>query len=245
MNHVFWNSELIGVFTNQFDSKNHSHLMMQFFIAMDEEPLTVIIDNVEIKSNCVLVNSDTTHAFSSNNTWHFSLLIDPLSVTGILLRQSLAGVRYGIYPSKSYIFDPNTMSEKNYQDFIHNLLDPIIKSRDCPLIDSRIGGLLDMLSNCICDTHELNAYAQSVSLSQSRLSHLFKQEMGLSLKSYILLHQTKIAFMRILEGQSITASALEVGFDSSAHFAATAQRLMGISASQSTKDSRFLKVKPL
>lgn len=78
--------------------------------------------------------------------------------------------------------------------------------------------------------------------SQSRLSHLFKEQIGIPLKSYIQFHQMKQAFLALLHGKSITEAAMATNFDSPSHFAAVAKKMMGMSARTSLKDSVFLKV---
>ena len=113
--------------------------------------------------------------------------------------------------------------------------------RDYPSEDSR-NKALQLIENCDCNSHAISSFADKVSLSPSRLSHLFKAETGVPLKSYITLHQVERAFMKLLCGKNITEAALEAGFDSSSHFSATVKRMMGIPASLSTKDSVFLKV---
>lgn len=50
------------------------------------------------------------------------------------------------------------------------------------------------------------------------------------------------AFYLILHGMDITTAALEAGFDSPSHLAATSKRLLGMSAREIKKDSVFLKV---
>lgn len=54
--------------------------------------------------------------------------------------------------------------------------------------------------------------------SQSRLSHLFKEQIGIPLKSYIQFHPMKQAFLALLHGKSITEAALATNFDSPSHF---------------------------
>ncbi len=41
------------------------------------------------------------------------------------------------------------------------------------------------------------------------LSHLFREQTGVSLKSYILLHQMEKAFIELLNGATITQAAME------------------------------------
>ena len=95
---------------------------------------------------------------------------------------------------------------------------------------------------CNCDTHLIALYADKVALSQSRLSHLFKEQVGIPLKSYIQFHQIQKAFLGLLNGKNITEAAMFAGFDTPSHFAAVTKRMMGMPASISLKDSVFLKV---
>ena len=50
------------------------------------------------------------------------------------------------------------------------------------------------------------------------------------------------AYEYMFERKSITRAALEAGFDSPSHFAAANRRLTGMTANQTFKNSRFLKV---
>lgn len=68
-------------------------------------------------------------------------------------------------------------------------------------------------------------------ISESRLSHIFKENMGISLKGYLNLAQIRYAYKLITQGREITYAALEAGFNSSAHLAAFCKKQMGISVS--------------
>lgn len=84
--------------------------------------------------------------------------------------------------------------------------------------------------------------ADNVFLSSSRLSHLFKEQTGIPLKSYIILHQMERAFDELFAGRNITEASMIADFDSPSHFASTVKKMMGMTVSLSLKDSEFLKV---
>ena len=109
-------------------------------------------------------------------------------------------------------------------------------------LDSRILSFLEMLDHCRCDDHSIDSYAEKLNISASRLSHLFSEQVGIPLKKYLRLHQLERAFEEILQGNSITKSALDAGFDSPSHFAAVVKSLMGLPARRGVKDSVLLKV---
>jgi transcriptional regulator GlxA family with amidase domain len=70
--------------------------------------------------------------------------------------------------------------------------------------------------------------ARVAGLSESRLSHLFVEQTGLSFKTYLLWIRLTHAVGLMTEGLSLTAVAHEAGFSDSAHFSRTFRRMFGI-----------------
>lgn len=77
------------------------------------------------------------------------------------------------------------------------------------------------------------------------MSHLFKENTGISLSGYMVLHKLQKATYFIFGGLTITDAAMAAGFDSPSHFAATSKQLLGMTAKDIRKDSVFLKVSSL
>ena len=72
--------------------------------------------------------------------------------------------------------------------------------------------------------------AYNLGYSESYLSHLFKSEAGVSLKSYLLMKQFEYVWTKITQGEEITSVSLDAGFASPSHFADVCLKLTGISA---------------
>lgn len=68
-------------------------------------------------------------------------------------------------------------------------------------------------------------------LSESRLSHAFKENVGISLKGYLTIARLKYAYRLVMEGKSKTYASYEAGFSSPAHLAYICKKQMGISIS--------------
>ncbi len=114
-----------------------------------------------------------------------------------------------------------------------------LKLKEQSKIYDRIKNLLYEIEQCNCNTHSIASFADKVALSSSRLSHLFKEQMGMPLKSYIQFHQMQTAFLALLNGKNITEAAMLAGFDSPSHFATVTKKMMGMPASISVKNSIF------
>ncbi len=72
-------------------------------------------------------------------------------------------------------------------------------------------------------------------LSESRLSHVFKESVGVSLKGYLMIARLKYAYKLVMEGKSKTYASLEAGFATPAHLAYICKNQMGISISDVLK----------
>lgn len=71
---------------------------------------------------------------------------------------------------------------------------------------------------------------RTLCLSKSRFLHLFKEEIGIDFKNYLLLKKLEKTCRCVIEkGMSITDAAILAGFSSSSHFATACKKYCGIS----------------
>lgn len=74
--------------------------------------------------------------------------------------------------------------------------------------------------------------AKPINLSASRLSHLFKAQMGISIQKYIIWVRMKVATTYMInENMHLTKAAYQAGFYDSAHFSKHFKELFGIKPS--------------
>ena len=237
---VFFDTDNIGMITDMLDAEEHSHYPIQLFLSIDE-PLKITIAGKEVCAQCIAVGQNVPHTFSSQNRAHISAIIETASDFSRSLNERIDGA-FAVFENDNLSALQSKAKEliaasdkEQWQAFMRDFkLYLGIEPREQPL-DERITELLSLLKQCDCYDH---TFAKQVSLSPSRLSHLFREQVGVPLKSYVVLHQTEKAFAALLGGASITDAAMLAGFDSPSHFAATVKKLMG----QATKDSEFLKV---
>jgi len=68
-------------------------------------------------------------------------------------------------------------------------------------------------------------------LSKSRFCHLFKEQMGMSITSYLLCSKVFKAYHYNFSGMNMTESAVRAGFNSLSHFSETHKKMFGYSLS--------------
>ena len=90
--------------------------------------------------------------------------------------------------------------------------------------------------------HPLKYLAQRVNLSEGRLRHLFRQEIGVTVQQYWIGHRLLIAIRRFGSCDSLTEIAHEAGFADLAHFSRAFRASFGMTPSLAAKDSRSVQV---
>jgi AraC-like DNA-binding protein len=100
-----------------------------------------------------------------------------------------------------------------------------------PARDARIRRALEVLQGAPRRRIALGVIAEAVGLSPGRLGHLFRQEVGLPVRRYLLWLRVGDAVEEIARGVSLTAAAHAAGFSDSAHLTRTFRRMFGIAPS--------------
>lgn len=244
---IFWDKDNIGFICDKLNTVSHSHSVLQIFLSFDE-PLQVIVGDSCVNGKCVIVNNNVPHSVGSNGKAKLSILVEPTSGFANKLISKIKGDYLicdkenitELQQSAARII--NATDKEQYAEFVEYFAKYLGVERKTKVLDERIIQLLELLQYCDCYDHTIENLAKSVCLSSSRLSHLFKEQIGVPLKRYILFHQLEKAFTALLNGKSITDAAMLAGFDSPSHFAATVKKWMGMSVSATIKDSDFLKV---
>ncbi|PJE02874.1 MAG: hypothetical protein CK427_06350 [Leptospira sp.] len=109
---------------------------------------------------------------------------------------------------------------------LQNLQIPIQRKKN---IDLRISKVLKLIAlNDLEKESSLKELANSVSLSESRLSHLFKQEMGLPISSYKIWMKIKKLSISLKKNKNLTFAAQESGFFDSSHLNRVFKSYFGI-----------------
>jgi len=110
-----------------------------------------------------------------------------------------------------------------------------------PLIDDRIVKVKDYIQSNINSRLSSKELMKVANLSESRLLHLFKAQIGIPVRNYILWHRTRIAFNAINKGENLTQSAYIAGFSDQAHLTRTFIKAIGVPPSLA-KNSKFVQV---
>lgn len=248
MNHIIKCGRNFMAISNSIEADCHKHWLFQMFLSQKE--LNIEVNGQLILCSAILINMDTLHTFNAQGEPHFTMLIDPTTELGRAMKGLLENQPFYIFPHEKNIdMQQNfrNVLEQNEHDAILCFVQSVINqfySGNMKGFDNRVVRVLNLLDDCMHEdeSHQIKYFSEKTGLSESRLAHLFKEETGIPLKSYIVLHKLQKAYELIFNGENITTAALDAGFDSPSHLAYTNKMMTGMSATNITRDSEFLKV---
>jgi AraC-like DNA-binding protein len=88
-----------------------------------------------------------------------------------------------------------------------------------PEYDDRIAAVLDHLRATPSPPPSIQDLTRIAHLSESRLQHLFRDQVGVPIRRYLLWHRYLTALSLLADGASVTRAAHAAGFADSAHAA--------------------------
>lgn len=250
---LFFCKDHISFMTNKVDTDHHSHNYIQITIGLEHDFLMTIEEQL-LAVKGIILDSNTCHKLYGRQRWQFYVLVNPESVFGERLKRtflqescySVIAADQGARLQQLIIRTlPAIHSSSDYIKFmlsfkkILNLNDTVLDHA----LDDRIQEVLTYIDQQSLQQLSVKHLSQQIYLSESRLSHLFKEEMGISLVSYILHHKLENAFRYIFKGLTITEAALEAGFSSSSHFTRSVRDKLGMTPKSIVQNSRYLQVK--
>ncbi|MGE5627941.1 MAG: helix-turn-helix domain-containing protein [Solirubrobacterales bacterium] len=249
MNYIGKYGKNFVAISDNIEADCHKHWLFQMFISCEKD-LNIEVNGQIISSGAIIVNIDTPHIFCTEGEPHFTMLFDPTTEHGRKIKELLKGQPFYIFQQeetdlmqRTFINVLKQISHDTINSFVQSIFFQLPYS-NMQSFDNRVMQVLNLLDDCTHEDelHKIKHFSKTIGLSESRLAHLFKKEIGIPLKSYIVLHKLQRAYQLILNGENITTAALDAGFDSPSHLAYTNKIITGMTATNIIRDSEFLKV---
>jgi len=217
-----------GFSQKDYQLKRHAHFPIEVAFTLSGQ-LSIGTDLHQYTNiQCAIINSNVPHTFSCRNGECQLYFIDPTSYAG---RDILK-----CYLSKGE--DMVLIDKAATEQFKEN---HILAFENHPAgltdMDGRVQRCMDWIkANYSVEGINISMLSEIVFLSESRLAHLFKKHVGISVHQYILWKKIEMAVKRATEGFSLTDCAYTSGFADSSHFIKTFQKMFGIYPSFAIKE---------
>ncbi len=222
----------LSLFANYKKVEEHRHFAKHILVA--DRPFLCVVDGEKYNPSAVFIQSNSNHYidYKGDNPIFMMLVDETSSLSDRIDKLYLNGKNIGELPDEIYLeslkyLKGNKLKEMD-EYLIHHLFDWKDGHRR---IDDRIVEVINYIEEMeTIPNHLFSQMAKKVSLSDSRFSHLFKEQVGVDFKNYLLTKKMeKTVMYTIIYKMSITEAAIHAGFSSSAHFATACKKHYGIS----------------
>lgn len=218
----------------------HSHLAVHFIAGLNGK-LHCDVQNDKFDAEAVFIASDVTHTAYGETGDVLVFLFDAAgSIAKEVERKYLCGNTYCCVPTETVnqireIYCENTLEDCGR--LITRLLG--LDASENLLRDERITEALEYIRSLDEIPDDITAQiCKKICLSTSRLSHLFSENVGISLHRYLAMDKMRKGYIHFQKYGNITEASMRAGFDSPSHFAATCKRMFGISFSEFIKSGK-------
>ena len=184
----------------------------------------------------IIVRPDVVHSFDARGSLGAMLMLEPESIEGTWLRTALVQ-EITLLPDTALASCVSELRKFCEQPFASMAVGELI--RHCVLAlcagapptrqrDPRVTTVLNAIRESADLRMSVEAAAAVVHLSPSRFAHLFKQQVGLPFRRYMLWRKLTRATLAIARERTITAAAQAADFADAAHVTRTFQQMFGI-----------------
>lgn len=222
------------------DPAEHAHMATQI-ILVEEGNLEVILDGRSYGCRGIAIPSGTAHKIGTCGKPVLVFLYDCTTA----LARSIERIRVLDDDACQKIWDAYLTFRKGgsyapVASAVTACFD--ISDSGTEITDDRIRSALSYIRSGCKEPVSCGAVAAQVHLSESRFSHLFRQQVGMTFSTYVIYQRLMGVYTDLLQGKSITDAALDAGFYSASHFADVNRRVFGLSAGRITDEIQFQKI---
>ncbi len=244
---------LIG---DSLENDEHRHHALQITINLEPNEFTLRQGDSEFTTQGIVIYPNAPHHVVSSDEWRAVLLFDAQTpYSQQIKRRLMAGA--SVYSLDAddlnfcrtllHDFRARAQSIETADNAISAIIDRLVGPIHTPPTHNRetnprIAKALSLIHHAQGKALTLSQLAEHVCLSESRLSHIFKAEIGIPIQRYLLWYKVVQTAFNIGRGMTLTDAAEEAGFADSAHFSRTFRAMFGTTPSQIIKPSRLVQI---
>lgn len=227
-----------------FHTHPHHHETLQLVFDIDREFKLKDRNTDWQPFSSAIIEAGHTHQLDSNGSIQLFIYLD-------------RNTRYAKQLSAKYLaHDPiNNLHHSDIRKLSHDFFKRLLVTSDCESllggchtilqhlidieapakVDQRIQRAVSFIANAHERTFRVKDVANHVHLSESRLRHLFKAQVGQPIQNFILWMKVVDSLNLVLKGKPLTQCAYDVGFWDGAHMNRSYRELLGVAPSEVKK----------
>ena len=230
-----WPTEFL-MFSDALVATPHQHSALQLSVGLNRMP-RLQLDGVWRHARGVLVDTDVLHAFRCDGCLTAIGWIEGESRIGQELRDRvLEGRPYAVLDevvclriaeAVRPVLGADVSCDEAHARWRRALGELTVGLAPEPELDPRIAAVLEHLRKTPSPPPSIGDLARIAYLSESRLQHVFREQVGVPIRRYLLWHRYLTALSLLADGSPVTDAAHAAGFADGAHLSRTAVRMNG------------------
>lgn len=247
-----WNSGFLTIGCAGGIVPPHSHHAIQIVLAIDGEVGIRGARGDWRMGRGIVVRPDAIHSLNPNDAFGALLFIEPESAEGAWLLSSLRSditvvpeARLAACVTELRQFVDHPFESLEVRALIRQCVQAVCAGAPpTRRLDERVTRVLGAINTADELRMSLDDAAASAFLSPSRFAHLFKQQVGLPFRRYMLWRKLTRAILAIGRGETLATAAQNADFADGAHLTRTFNQMIGLAPSVWMKGDFFEIVSP-
>ncbi|MBL8947180.1 MAG: helix-turn-helix domain-containing protein [Myxococcales bacterium] len=234
------------------DTSVHAHYMVQLALGL-RGPFELRAGGRIQDCRAAVVPSQAPHSLRAAHGEVLLIYLDPTATPGaqVSARPGRAGVlTLGGAAVDGCVSDVERLwsagaQRCNVDELVHRVVSTLAPGgAPAPDIDPRIRAVVGLLESETGGDRKVPDLAGSVGLSPDRLRHLFKEQLGIPIRSYKSWARVRHAAQLLAEGGSLTQVAHEANFADAAHLSRSFRGMFGITLTEFSRNRIRLQGRP-
>ena len=184
-----------------------------------------------------LVPSRATHTVDfGQREWGAVIFVEPETPEGRALTARLAGSlecldAAAIAPAMARLHAAWQVERAAVADACRAFVQQLSDTASREPSDPRVLAAVELIGRRLDDAPSLEEVAGAVHLSPGRFRHLFVDETGMPMRTYVLWRRLLRVWSLLMEGETLSGAAHAAGFADSAHLSRTSRTMFGLAPS--------------
>ena len=244
---LFYFGERILLGTHGLVTEPHSHYAVAILVSKQTPFLLTTKENETIQTKGIIISPNFFHRLEASDTEIVVIQLDPKSdeFKKIEMKDSYTLLSPNTIETIQILSEPlftedlNCAKARLVYEQILEVLGSKKQNREWdPRIDLAIGRIKNTLPSPI----SLAVLSNETGISKDRFMHLFKENMGIPLRQYLLWQRLHIAARLLQGGENLTTASHAAGFSDQAHLSRTFKKMFGVKPSLFLGGSHLTKV---